>query len=65
MTCLRKHSLILSVFVWLACVLASTRASAQGNDLVKASGEGDLSRVKAEIASGADPNQVDNSEVKG
>ena len=65
MTCLRKHPLILVVLVVLACVLVSARANAQGYDLIKAAAEGDLPRVEAQLTSGADPNQVDNSEIKG
>jgi hypothetical protein len=40
----------------LACVFVSTRANGQGNDLIKASGNGDLTRVKALVAAGADLN---------
>jgi ankyrin repeat protein len=65
MTCLGKRPLILGLLVALACVLGSTQAGAQDYDLVKAASAGDLPHVKAQLASGADPNQVDSSEIKG
>ncbi|HYB60386.1 MAG TPA: ankyrin repeat domain-containing protein [Methylomirabilota bacterium] len=60
MTRSRKRSLILGILVLLACVLAATRASAQGNDLINAAKKGDLPRVKALIASGVDVNARDD-----
>jgi hypothetical protein len=48
-----RHSRICGVVVVLACVLASTWANAQGNDLIIASSNGDLPRVKALLT--ADP----------
>ena len=44
------------MLVVLACVLASTRANAQANDLINAADEGDLPRVKALLAAKADVN---------
>ena len=55
-THLLKHSLILGPLVVLACVLASTRANAQGDDLINAAENGDLSRVKALLAKGTEVN---------
>jgi ankyrin repeat protein len=46
-TSLRKHSLLLGFLALLACLLAGTRANAQGDDLFTAASKGDLRRVKA------------------
>jgi len=51
-----KRSLILGILVVLACVQASTRANAQGDDLFNAAKNGDLPRVKSLLAKGADVN---------
>jgi serine/threonine-protein phosphatase 6 regulatory ankyrin repeat subunit B len=56
MTRLRKRSLILGILAVLACVLASARANAQGDDLADAARKGDLPRVKALLAAKADVN---------
>ena len=56
MTRLRKHSRTCGIVAVLACILASTQGNAQGNDLIKASGDGDLPRVKALLAAGSDVN---------
>lgn len=53
---LAKCALILSIPVLFACVAASTRANAQGDDLPTAAGRGDLSRVKELLAAGVDFN---------
>ncbi|MGD0201363.1 MAG: ankyrin repeat domain-containing protein, partial [Bryobacteraceae bacterium] len=56
MACLREHSVISGILVMLACVLASTRTNAQGDDLINAAFNGDLPRVKALLAAGSDVN---------
>lgn len=53
---LQKHSFILGILVVLACVLASTPANAQGDDLIDAAGKGDLPRVNSLLAAKADVN---------
>jgi ankyrin repeat protein len=58
---LRKRSLAFGILAVLVCLLAGTRANAQGNDLFNAARDGDLSRVKGLLASGADVN-VKNSD---
>lgn len=60
MTFLREHSLIPAIVAALLCVLASTRASAQGHDLINAAISGDLPRVKALLATGPDVNASDS-----
>src|ERR1035438_7943590 len=62
MTCLRKHSLMLRVLAVLTCILAGTRANAQGDNLANlragqlanAAYDGDLQRVKVFLAAGYD-----------
>ena len=64
MTCLRKHSLMLRVLAVLTCILAGTRANAQGDNLANlragqlanAAYDGDLHRVKVFLAAGYDVN---------
>ena len=56
MTRSRRHSLVLGILVVLSCVLSGTRANAQWNDLIIAAGNGDLFRVRALLAAGADVN---------
>jgi hypothetical protein len=51
-----RPSGICGIVVALACVLGSTWANAQGNDLIVASINGDLSRVKALLDAKADVN---------
>jgi len=53
---MRKHSLILGTLAVLVCLLASTRANAKGDDLFTAAENGDLHRVNALLAKGADVN---------
>jgi ankyrin repeat protein len=55
-----RHSRIWGIGVVFACVLASTWANAQGNDLITASSNGDLPRVKALLAAGSDVNSKAN-----
>ncbi|MGA3070514.1 MAG: ankyrin repeat domain-containing protein [Terracidiphilus sp.] len=57
-----KQSLILGILVVLACVVASTRANAQGDDLINAAKSGDLPRVTTLLASGIN---VDAKSSKG
>jgi len=64
MTCFRKHSLMLRVLAVLTCILAGTRANAQGDNLANlragqlanAAYDGDLHRVKVFLAAGYDVN---------
>jgi hypothetical protein len=51
---LPRHPLIFGILMLLACVLASTRPEAQGDDLINAAGKGDLPRVKALLTANAD-----------
>jgi ankyrin repeat protein len=55
-TLLRQRRLILGLLVVLAPVLAGTQANAQGDDLFHAAEKGNLPRVKALLAAGADVN---------
>lgn len=55
-TLLRQRWLILGRLVVLACVLAGTQANAQGDDLFHAAEKGNLLRVKALLAAGANVN---------
>jgi serine/threonine-protein phosphatase 6 regulatory ankyrin repeat subunit B len=59
MACLRKDWLSWAAFAVLGCVLTNTWANARRNDLISAVGSGDLSRVKALLAAGADVNVKD------
>ena len=62
---LRKHSLMLGILVVLTCVLASTRANAQGDDLIVASRDGDLTRVNELLSVKAQITQGTNVNAKG
>jgi formylglycine-generating enzyme required for sulfatase activity len=53
---MRTHSTVLGVLVTLVCVLAGILAKAQGNDLIIAAYNGDLSRIQALLAAGSNVN---------
>ncbi len=55
-----RRSLILGIPVVLVCLLAGAQANAKGNDLLKAAEKGDLPRVNALLAKGADVNAKNN-----
>lgn len=63
MRCLQKNSIFLAMFALATCVLAGPQATAQVKDLIDAAHEGDLSRVRALLAAGADVNS--KSEDRG
>jgi ankyrin repeat protein len=56
MRCLRKNFIFLAILVFATSVLAGPQATAQVNDLIDAAHKGDLSRIRALLAAGADVN---------
>jgi ankyrin repeat protein len=60
---LLKHSLLLGVLALWTCLLAGTRANAQGNDLFTAASKGDLPRVKVLLK--GDPNLLFSKDGSG